>query len=158
MATSAFKSTSRSGVAAESKAHPSSAASRRRSHSVSAVSRETHVPFDDNGLLSSEFSNSRDNPLFWATSSSPLDKEESGNAGEIATGNTKQSHSSNGRNSNAISNYASEQRGRSITRSLSDNNGIGRSLSRVRGRSASRAPIKGAYEVVRMLFVSYDYY
>ncbi|KAK6140428.1 hypothetical protein DH2020_025812 [Rehmannia glutinosa] len=77
MATSAFKSTSRRGAAAaETKAPPPVSASRRRSHSVSAVSRKTHVPLDDKTLISTEFSNSRDNPLFWATSSPP-EREES---------------------------------------------------------------------------------
>ncbi|KAI3445207.1 hypothetical protein Pfo_001872 [Paulownia fortunei] len=155
MATSAFKSTSRRGAAAETKAPPPAAASRRRSHSVSAVSRKTHVPFDDNTLISTEFSNSRDNPLFWATSSSPPDKEESGKIGEIATSNkiatsnNKQSYSLNSRNprnGNGSSNSVSEHRGRSVTRSFSDKIGIGRSLSTVRGRSVSRAPCNGAYE------------
>ncbi|KAK4410852.1 hypothetical protein Sango_0158200 [Sesamum angolense] len=122
MATSAFKSTSRRATAAEHNPPPPAAASRRRSHSVSAVSRKTHLPFDDNTLISTEFSNSRDNPLFWATSSSSPDKEESGKISEIAS------------------------KGRSATRSSGDKNGIGRSLSRVRGRSVSRAPCKGAYE------------
>ncbi|KAK4414250.1 hypothetical protein Salat_2838000 [Sesamum alatum] len=147
MATSAFKSTSRRATAAEHKAPPPPAAtSRRRSHSVSAVSRKTHLPFDDNTLISAEFSNSRDNPLFWATSSSSPDKEESGKISEIASSNNKQSSSLNTRNARYNNNSVSEQRGRSATRSSGDKNGIGRSLSRVRGRSVSRAPCKGAYE------------
>lgn len=107
------------------------------------------MPFDDNTLISTEFSNSRDNPLFWATSSSSPDKEESGKISEIATSNNKQSSSlstRNARNGNNSNNSGREQRGRSATRSSSDKNGIGRSLLRVRGRSVSRAPCKGAYE------------
>ncbi|KAL0429493.1 UNVERIFIED_CONTAM: hypothetical protein Sradi_0575300 [Sesamum radiatum] len=150
MATSAFKSTSRRATAAEHNVPPpAAAASRRRSHSVSAVSRRTHLPFDDNTLISTEFSNSRDNPLFWATSSSSPDKEESGKISEIASSNNEQSSSSStrsARNGNNSNNSVREQRGRSATRSSSDKNGIGRSLSRVRGRSVSRAPCKGAYE------------
>ncbi|KAG8391059.1 hypothetical protein BUALT_Bualt01G0148500 [Buddleja alternifolia] len=137
MASSAFKSTSRRGAATEPKAPPPpTAASRRRSHSVSAVSRKTHVPFNDGDkFISTEFSNSRDNPLFWATSSSS--PPESEKLSKID--NTKSSsRSGNSRSSNSVS----EQRGRSFTRSSSNNNGIGRSLSRVRGRSVSR----GAYE------------
>ncbi|KAL0397357.1 UNVERIFIED_CONTAM: hypothetical protein Scaly_0184100 [Sesamum calycinum] len=152
MATSAFKSTSRRATAAEHNPPPpaaAAAASRRRSHSVSAVSRKTQLPFDDNTLISTEFSNSRDNPLFWATSSSSPDKEESGKISEIASSNNKKSSSlstRNARNGNNSSISVSEQRGRSATRSSGDKNGIGRSLSRVRGRSVSRAPCTGAYE------------
>ncbi|KAL0425386.1 UNVERIFIED_CONTAM: hypothetical protein Sradi_1073400 [Sesamum radiatum] len=151
MATSAFKSTSRRATAAEHNPPPSAAAaaSRRRSHSVSAVSRKTQLPFDDNTLISTEFSNSRDNPLFWATSSSSPDKEESGKISEIASSNNKKSSSlstRNARNGNNSSISVSEQRGRSATRSSGDKNGIGRSLSRARGRSVSRAPCTGAYE------------
>ncbi|KAL7157890.1 hypothetical protein ABFS83_02G106600 [Erythranthe nasuta] len=152
MATSAFKSTSRRGTAAEPKAPPSSsaAASRRRSHSVSAVSRKSHPPLNNSNPISADFSNSRENPLFWATSSPPPAGEENGTTAAIAARNNKQPHSPNTRNSTngngGSSKSVSEQRGRSITRSFSENNGIGRSLSRVRGRSASRAPSKGAYE------------
>ncbi|KAH6772451.1 hypothetical protein C2S51_010855 [Perilla frutescens var. frutescens] len=147
MATASFKSTSRRGAATEPKAPPPSAAARRRSHSVSAVSRKTHVPFDDsNASVSTEFSNSRDNPLFWSRSSSPPDKEESGKIREIATGSSKSSPNLNARNGNGSSNSGGEQRGRSVTRSLSNNNGIGRSLSRVRGRSVSAASRNGDYE------------
>ncbi|XP_057812520.1 uncharacterized protein LOC131026622 isoform X2 [Salvia miltiorrhiza] len=151
MATASFKSTSRRGAATEPKAPPPAAASRRRSHSVSAVSRKTHVPFDDNTPISSEFSNSRDNPLFWSRSSSPRDKEESGRIGEIATSSNKSSSKLNAKsavngNGNVGGNSSGEQRGRSVTRSLSHSNGIGRSLSRVRGRSVSTASRSGAYE------------
>ncbi|KAL1536049.1 serine-rich adhesin for platelets-like isoform X2 [Salvia divinorum] len=149
MATSAFKSTSRRGAATEPKASPPSAASRRRSHSVTAVSRKTHAPFDDNTSISTDFSNSRDNPLFWARSSSPPDKEESGRICETATSSNKLSSKFDAKtlvNSNGGANSSGEQRGRSVTRSLSHSNGIGRSLSRTRGRSISAASRNGAYE------------
>ncbi|KAL8061791.1 hypothetical protein ABFX02_02G107100 [Erythranthe guttata] len=151
MATSAFKSTSRRGTAAEPKAPPSSAAaSRRRSHSVSAVSRKSYPPLNNSTPIAADFSNSRDNPLFWATSSSPPDGEENGNTAAIATRDNKQPCSPSARNSTngngGSIKSVGERRGRSITRSFSENNGIGRSLSRVRGRSVSRAPSKGAYE------------
>ncbi|KAL8547022.1 hypothetical protein ACS0TY_006662 [Phlomoides rotata] len=147
MATSALKSTSRRGTAAESKAPPPTAASRRRSHSVSAVSRKTHLPFDDNATVFTEFSNSRDNPLFWATSSPP-DKEENGKPSGVAISNSKLSNSVNSRNTiNGNGGGSStEHRGRSVTRSSSEKKGIGRSLSRIRGQSVSRAPYSGAYE------------
>ncbi|KAL3623291.1 hypothetical protein CASFOL_032107 [Castilleja foliolosa] len=137
MATSAFKSTSRRAA----KAPPPAPSSRRRSHSVSAVSRKNHALSDDKTLIPTEFSNNRDNPLFW---------EESGKAIGSVNSKDKQYSSSDSRNSrnvNGSCSSASEQRGRSVTRSLSgEKNGIGRSLSRVRGRSVSRPPCKGSYE------------
>lgn len=150
MATASFKSTSRRGAATEPKVPPPAAASRRRSHSVSAVSRKTHVPFDDKSSISPEFSNSRDNPLFWSRSSSPPDKVESGRVNETATSSNKLSSNLSARSArtgNGGSNSSGEQRGRSVTRSLGNNKGIGRSLSRVRGRSVSAASRNGAYEV-----------
>ncbi|KAL3829843.1 hypothetical protein ACJIZ3_018645 [Penstemon smallii] len=121
MATSAFKSTSRRGAsAAEPKAPPPS---RRRSHSVSAASRTTHLPVD-------EFSNSRDNPLFWAvpsSSCSPPEKEENGKPS-----NKKQLNSSRKSSISSCNSTVSEERGRSVTRNGGAKNGIGRSLSRVR--------------------------
>ncbi|PIN09831.1 hypothetical protein CDL12_17585 [Handroanthus impetiginosus] len=151
MATSAFRSTSRRATASEPKATPPATGSRRRSHSVSAVSRKTHVPFDENTFISTEFSNSRDNPLFWATSSSSPDEEQRGKSSEIAISNNTQYYplnTRNTRNANSSSNSvsASEHRGRSVTRNFSGKNGIGRSLSRVRRRSVSRAPCGGAFE------------
>lgn len=47
-----------------------------------------------------------------------------------------------------------DQRGRTVTRNSSEKKGIGRSLSRIRGRSVSRAPYNGAYEVLLLYFVS----
>ncbi|KAH6797353.1 ABC-2 type transporter family protein [Perilla frutescens var. hirtella] len=112
MATASFKSTSRRGATTKPKAPPPSAAARRRSHSVSAVSRKTHVPFDDNKpSVSTEFSNSRDNPLFWSRFSSPPDKEESGKIREIPTGSSKSSPNLNARNGNRSSNSAASCNG-----------------------------------------------
>ncbi|XP_047955843.1 uncharacterized protein LOC125201675 isoform X2 [Salvia hispanica] len=150
MATSSFKSTSRRGAATEPKAPPPSAASRRRSHSVTPVSRRTHAPFDDNPSISTDFSNSRDNPLFWTRSSSPPDKDESGRIFEIAATSNKLSSKLDAKSlvngNGGGGNSSGEQRGRSVTRSHSHNNGIGRSLSRTRGRSISAASRSGAYE------------
>ncbi|KAH6819742.1 hypothetical protein C2S53_020823, partial [Perilla frutescens var. hirtella] len=112
MATASFKSTSRRSAATEPKASPPSAVGRRRSHSVSAVSRKTHVPFDDsNASVSTEFSNSRDNPLFWSRSSSPPDKEESGKIRVIPTSSSKSSPNLNARNGNGSSNSAASRNG-----------------------------------------------
>nr|GMC93656.1 uncharacterized protein LOC109158301 isoform X5 [Ipomoea batatas] len=114
MATAAFKSTSKRGTATNasnpnSRESPTPASSssskplRRRSLSVSAISRSTSQD------ASSEFSNKRDNPL--------------------------------------TPNSAAENRGRSTTRSSGGvRNGIGRSVSRVRGRSVSRGHYGSAYE------------
>ncbi|KZV54429.1 hypothetical protein F511_09744 [Dorcoceras hygrometricum] len=129
MVTSAFKSSSRR-VAPETKATKQPAAL-RRSRSVNAVSRKTHLPLEECNSISSEFSVRRDNPLFWTSSSSPPEKE----AGvSLRNGEIKPSS-------------VCEARGRSVTRNGSVRNGIGRSLSRVRGRSVSRAQDKGLYEV-----------
>lgn len=144
MATAAFKSTSRR-VAPEPKA-AKQPASLRRSHSVNAVSRKTHLPFEDSNSISSEFSVRRDNPLFWTSSSSPPEKEE-----EISLKNGEikpSSCSSNHLKERGICSSVNEVRGRSVTRNGSVRNGIGRSLSRVRGRSVSMAHDKGVYEVV----------
>ncbi|GER30208.1 galactose oxidase/kelch repeat superfamily protein [Striga asiatica] len=143
-----FKSTSRRGAPeAEARAPPST--SRRRSHSVSAVSRKSHSQFDDKTQIPSEFSNRRDNPLFWATSSPPPDREENERINGSAFCSHRQSSASNSRsagNGNDSCDSLSGQRGRSTTRGLSEKKGIGRSLSRARGRSVSRASFKGAYE------------
>ncbi|XP_073126883.1 uncharacterized protein [Henckelia pumila] len=143
MATAAFKSTSRR-VAPEPKA-AKQPPSLRRSHSVNAVSRKTHLPFEDSNSISSEFSVRRDNPLFWTSSSSPPEKKEevSLKNGEIKPS----SYSSNHFKERGSGSSASEVRGRSVTRNDSVRNGIGRSLSRVRGRSVSRAHDKGVYEI-----------
>ncbi|XP_042029028.1 serine-rich adhesin for platelets-like isoform X2 [Salvia splendens] len=149
MATSSFKSTSRRGAATEPKAPPPSAASRRRSHSVTPVSRKNHAPLDHNASISTDFCNSRDNPLFWTRSSSPPDKDESGRICEIAASSNKLSSKLDAKslvNGNGGGNSSGEQRGRSVTRSHSHSNGIGRSLSRTRGRSISAASRYGAYE------------
>ncbi|KAH6819991.1 hypothetical protein C2S53_012859 [Perilla frutescens var. hirtella] len=112
MATASFKSTSRRGAATEPKAPPPSAAARWRSQCVSAVSRKTHIPFDDNNAsVSTKFSNNRDNPLFWSRSSSPPDKEESGKIREIPTGSSKSSPNLNVRNGNESSNSAASRNG-----------------------------------------------
>ncbi|KAL2478127.1 uncharacterized protein Fot_47141 [Forsythia ovata] len=152
MATSAFKSTSRRG-GAESKA-PQSTANKRRSHSVSAVSRAPPgLQLDRSSSISSEFSYKRDNPLFWSGSSPPdneieIDKGKNGISGEVPSINNKFPSSPSSSASNGINN---EQRGRTVTRNSHSSggvkNGIGRSLSRVRGRSVSRGHYGGgAYE------------
>ncbi|XP_051121118.1 uncharacterized protein LOC127244608 [Andrographis paniculata] len=142
MATSAFRSTSRrAAAAADPKPHP-----RRRSHSVSAVSRKTHAQLDTDTLSSTEFSNSRDNPLFWVPSHSPTGGEDGGRTGQALSSNAKQLADRATRIANGSSNSDRERRGRSITRSGNNTNGIGRSLSRVRGRSVSRDPCTRALE------------
>nr|GLL26799.1 uncharacterized protein LOC109158301 isoform X4 [Ipomoea trifida] len=159
MATAAFKSTSKRGTSTNatnpnSRENPTPASSssskplRRRSLSVSAISRSTSQD------ASSEFSNKRDNPLFWTSNSPPGDhvgnEKEIGNEketgksavdgfgiGKVASGSTK----------SRTPNSAAESRGRSTTRSSGGvRNGIGRSVSRVRGRSVSRGHYGSAYE------------
>ncbi|OIT07533.1 PREDICTED: uncharacterized protein LOC109217499 isoform X1 [Nicotiana attenuata] len=124
MATSAFKSTSRRGTNnSTSKAPP---LIRKRSLSVSAVSR-TSSKLD----IDSEFSNKCDNPLFWTENEKDKLKE-------------KESFSETRKSS--VSDVA-EERGRTVTRgSPGVKNGIGRSVSRVRGRSVSRGHYGSAYE------------
>lgn len=142
MATAAFKSTSRR-VATEPKA-AKQPASLRRSHSVNAVSRKTHRPFEDSNSISSEFPVRRDNPLFWTSSSSPPEKEEEVS---LKNGESKpSSYSSNHLKERGSCSSVNEARGRSVTRKGSVRNGIGRSLSRARGRSVSMAHDKGVYE------------
>ncbi|CAI9765060.1 unnamed protein product [Fraxinus pennsylvanica] len=143
MATSAFKSTTRRG-GAESRA-PQSTATKRRSHSVSAVSRASHGRQLDRSSSISDFAYKRDNPLFSPDNEIENDKGKNGNSGEIASSNSNFSvYSSNAINGSSI---VSEQRGRSVTRNSHDGggvkNGIGRSLSRVRGRSVSRGHYGG---------------
>ncbi|XP_019161767.1 PREDICTED: uncharacterized protein LOC109158301 isoform X2 [Ipomoea nil] len=161
MATAAFKSTSKRGTVTNatnpnSRENPTPASSssssskplRRRSLSVSAISRTTTQD------TSSEFSNKRDNPLFWTSNSPPGDhvgnEKEIGNEnetgksaldgfsiGKVASGSTK----------SRTPNSAAENRGRSTTRSSGGvRDGIGRSVSRVRGRSVSRGHYGSAYE------------
>ncbi|CAA2953880.1 Hypothetical predicted protein [Olea europaea subsp. europaea] len=141
MATSAFKSTTRRG-GAESKATQSTAI-KRRSHSVSAVSRAAHGRQLDRSSSISDFSYKRDNPLFSPDNEIENDKEKIGNRGQSASINGSAS-SSNAINGSSIVN---EQRGRSVTRNSHGGggvkNGIGRSLSRVRGRSVSRGHYGG---------------
>ncbi|KAL2461065.1 Uncharacterized protein Adt_44485 [Abeliophyllum distichum] len=147
MATSAFKSTSRRG-GAESKA-PQSTANKRRSHSVSAVSRAAPGrQLDRSSSISSEFSYKRDNPLFWSGSSPPdneieIDKGKNGITGEVPSISNKFPSPS----SSAGNGINNEQRGRTVTRNSHGSggvkNGIGRSLSRVRGRSVSRGHYGG---------------
>lgn len=141
MATSAFKSTTRRG-GAESKATQSTAI-KRRSHSVSAVSRASHGRQLDRSSSISDFSYKRDNPLFSPDNEIENDEEKIGNRGQIASINGSAS-SSNSINGSSIVN---EKRGRSVTRNSHGGggvkNGIGRSLSRVRGRSVSRGHYGG---------------
>lgn len=167
MAVSAFKSSTRrggstsatpsssSGVSTSGKDSKQSGSSikkptTRRSRSVSAVSRSSTAD------VSADFSNSRDNPLFWSNTSPPsgearslnLDFDESSTI--IGAGSSKQASCAGVENT----------RGRSVSRS-SDSGSIGsgsrktigRSLSRVgteqRGRSASvsRYPVSSQSSV-----------
>ncbi|KAF3612618.1 putative DNA gyrase subunit A, chloroplastic/mitochondrial-like isoform X1 [Capsicum annuum] len=125
MATSAFKSTSRRGTANSNSSSSSSKAPplvRKRSLSVSAISRtSTKIDFD------SKFSNKCDNPLF-CTENDKGKINEKENFGVA-------------RRSDIV-----EERGRTVTRGSGVKNGIGRSVSRVRGRSVSRGHYGSAYE------------
>ncbi|KAJ8573029.1 hypothetical protein K7X08_009540 [Anisodus acutangulus] len=116
MATSAFKSTSRRGTPNSTS---NSSFVRKRSLSVSAISR-TSSKID----IDSEFSNKCDNPLFCTEN----DKD---NLGVIRR--------------SSVSDVVKE-RGRTVTRGSGVKNGIGRSVSRVRGRSVSRGHYGSAYE------------
>ncbi|XP_027158848.1 uncharacterized protein LOC113760465 [Coffea eugenioides] len=139
MASAAFKSTSKRGGSlnsnctnAQNSHHSQNPTIRRqRSQSVSAVSRAKQSLND----ISSEFSNKRENPLFWAANST------------ISTADDQEKDEKQRRVVEATGTTAAE-RGRSVTRNSSaglKSNGIGRSLSRVRGRSVSRGRY-GSYE------------
>ncbi|CAK9157274.1 unnamed protein product [Ilex paraguariensis] len=129
MATSAFKSGSKRGGSSENFNSNSNSSSkipsRRRSLSVSAVSR----------TQSGEFSNKRDNPLFWS-STSPPDQEIEPDPGKVDKSAAKSSKISGLTTKDA----SVGERGRSAKRNsgAGSEKGIGRSLSRVRGRSVSR--------------------
>ncbi|XP_058226072.1 uncharacterized protein LOC131334819 isoform X2 [Rhododendron vialii] len=139
MATSAFKSTSRRATASERS--PDKNAPIRRSHSVSALSRthhrHHHLPQHD---VASEFSNKRDNPLFWTSASPPDDKEVGSSAAAAETGSAERGRSVV-RNSDLV--------GKKVVESGKKKDVPGRSLSRVdtgrRRRSVSRSHY-AAYE------------
>lgn len=142
MATSAFKSTSKRGNlnssasvrtrdSSDSTMKTTPAPARKRSSSVSAVSR-AKSSFD----ISNEFSNKRENPLFWSSLSSPTD-----NGISVAVESTTK------KGSVKTATAETNQRGRSVTRNSGVNNGIGRSVSRVSRRSVSRGHYS-AYEVI----------
>ncbi|TMW98282.1 hypothetical protein EJD97_004253 [Solanum chilense] len=127
MATSAFKSTSRRGTANSNSNSSSSKAPplvRKRSLSVSAISR-TSSKFD----IDSEFSNKCDNPLFCT---------------ENEKGKLKEKENSGVTRRSSVSDVV--ERGRTVTRDSGVKPGIGRSVSRVRGRSVSRGHYGSAYE------------
>ncbi|RAL39047.1 hypothetical protein DM860_011533 [Cuscuta australis] len=159
MATSSFKSTSKRGTRNtrndNSKEYPTPTSSssssskplRRRSLSISAVSRISRQD------ASSEFSNKRDNPLFWTSNISPSDQDENrkvGNEKEKETSLFDGFSKGKVARDSAMSmstNREVDNRGRSTTRSSRDiRNGIGRSLSRVRGRPVSRGRYGSANE------------
>ncbi|MCD9643046.1 hypothetical protein HAX54_030152, partial [Datura stramonium] len=128
MATSAFKSTSRRGTTNSNSSSSSSKAPpfvRKRSLSVSAISR-TSSKLD----IDSEFSNKCDNPLFCSENDKVKLKEKD----NFDVTRKKR-----------VSDVA-EERGRTVTRGSGVKNGIGRSVSRVRGRSVSRGHYGSAYE------------
>ncbi|CAN4111332.1 unnamed protein product [Withania somnifera] len=128
MATSSFKSTSRRGTANSNSSSSSSKAPpllRKRSLSVSAISR-TSSKLD----IDSEFSNKCDNPLFCT---------------ENEKGRVKEKENSSVTRKISDSDVV-EERGRTVTRGSGVKNGIGRSVSRVRGRSVSRGHYGSAYE------------
>lgn len=129
MATSAFKSTSRRGTANSNSNSSSSKAVppfvRKRSLSVSAISR-TSSKID----IDSEFSNKCDNPLFCTEN----DKVKLNEKENFCV--TRKS---------SVSDVV-EERGRTVTRGSGVKHGIGRSISRVRGRSVSRGHYGSAYE------------
>ncbi|KAG5539305.1 hypothetical protein RHGRI_019763 [Rhododendron griersonianum] len=136
MATSAFKSTSRRATASERS--PDKKAPIRRSHSVSALSRtHHHLPQRD---VASDFSNKRDNPLFWTTASPPPDEEVGSSAPAAETGSAERGRSVV-RNSDHV--------GKKVVESGKKKDVPGRSLSRVdtgrRRRSVSRSHY-AAYE------------
>ncbi|KAF7139649.1 hypothetical protein RHSIM_Rhsim07G0072400 [Rhododendron simsii] len=141
MATSAFKSTSRRPTASENP--PEKKAPIRRSHSVSALSRSHHhhhrhhLPQHD---VASDFSNKRDNPLFWTTASPPDDKEVGTSAAAVETGSAERGRSVV-RNSDLV--------GKKVVEGGKKKDVPGPSLSRVdtgrRRRSVSRSHY-AAYE------------
>ncbi|KAK3005512.1 hypothetical protein RJ639_017190 [Escallonia herrerae] len=139
MATAAFRSSSRRGSPTPDNSSNSSKPNperRRRSSSVSAVSRaQLHVP--------SEFSNKRENPLFWSSGSPP-----GRDAGFPDADVSSEFAESSSRVSGALTSRpeVAGQRGRPVARNPDGGSKkeMGRSLSRVdtgqRGRSVSRGP------------------
>ncbi|XP_008446704.2 uncharacterized protein LOC103489346 [Cucumis melo] len=144
MAMAAFKSSSRRGSSTSSTSSSSIGASIsgqdskqsgsspkkstiRRSRSVSAFSRSSTAD------VSGDFSNSRDNPLFWSNGSSPLEEaravnlESDGSSTRINLGGPKRVSSGGVENT----------RGRSVSRS-SDSGSIGSGSRKIGGRSLSR--------------------
>lgn len=99
----------------------------RRSRSVSAFSRSTTAD------VSADFSNSRDNPLFWSNGSPPSEEartvnlESDGSSSRISAGSSKRVSSGGVENT----------RGRSVSRS-SDSGSIGSGSRKTGGRSLSR--------------------
>ncbi|CAH9068102.1 unnamed protein product [Cuscuta europaea] len=157
MATASFKSTSkRHTTNPNCRGNPTSPSCsskplRRRSSSVSSVSRISSQH------ASSEFSNKRDNPLFWTSNSPHIDQVE--NPKKIANDKEKEKPPFDGFSIDKVTpgsakcrttNIEIENRGRSTSRSSgSDRKGIGRSLSRVRCRSASRGRYGSPHESER---------
>ncbi|XP_038892274.1 uncharacterized protein LOC120081462 isoform X2 [Benincasa hispida] len=144
MAMAAFKSSSRRGGSTSVTPSSSSGASTsgkdskpsgnspkkatiRRSRSVSAFSRSSAAD------VSADFSNSRDNPLFWSNGSPPLEEartvnlESDGSSTRISAGSSKRVSSGGVENS----------RGRSVSRS-SDSGSVGSGSRKTGGRSLSR--------------------
>ncbi|KGN52146.1 uncharacterized protein LOC101207070 [Cucumis sativus] len=144
MAMTAFKSSSRRGGSTSSTSSSSIGASTsgkdskqsgnspkkstiRRSRSVSAFSRSSTAD------VSGDFSNSRDNPLFWSNGSSSLEEaravnlESDGSSTRISVGGPKRVSSGGVENT----------RGRSVSRS-SDSGSIASGSRKIGGRSLSR--------------------
>lgn len=144
MATAAFKSSSRRGH--QNPTAASTSASRKRSQSVSAISRAK--PAAD---INSELYNKRENPLFLnSTSSASIALSSDKESNEISSRKEKEKRAVENASKTASGTVAVE-RGRSFSRNSGAKNGIGRSLSRIRGRSVSRGPY-GDYEVALFNF------
>lgn len=126
-------------------------ATMRRSRSVSAFSRSSTAD------ISADFSNSRDNPLFWSNGSPPCDEARSVNL-EFDESSTRISAASSKRVSCG---GVESTRGRSVSRnSDSGSNGLGsrkvggRSLSRVGTERRDRSASVSRYPVSSQSFVN----
>lgn len=156
MPSSVFKSTSKRGNLNSSAPHNNSDSNstqktsppvRKRSLSVSAISRTQQ---------SLDFSNKRENPLFWVSDSSRADQEIDGVSASFERKEKERGKIGDENSTKKGSGKMAEmdQRGRSVTRNSGVKNGIGRSISRVRGRSVSRGHYR-ACEVFLIFLLFY---
>lgn len=98
----------------------------------------------------SDFSNKRDNPLFFSGESSPPEgsgaavpgsKKLSADGDWSKIESNRMGGAKSGGGSGVVGSLGDDKRGRSASRNLSNPSGIGRSVSRGRARSVSQRPV-----------------